>query len=101
MSDAIQVIAEEGEACEWFAVRWDLKELKAVDPDLHARLVEQQRMFRDAQEAGDLEEICIQGDATIRGWRAAGRRMEDNEIERAKQVFTGATVTSVREKNRD
>jgi len=74
---------------ELFMSRWDLDDLKQIDPELHEALLDQESMLAEHQAA------------MLRGWAAALKRMEDNEIERAKQVFTGATVTSVREKNRD
>ena len=69
--------------------RWDLDDIKQIDPELHEALLDQESMLAEHQAA------------MLRGWAVALKRMEDNEIERAKQVFTGATVTSVREKNRD
>jgi len=74
---------------ELFMSRWDPDDLKQIDPELHEALLDQESMLAEHQAA------------MLRGWAAALKRMEDNEIERAKQVFTGATVTSVREKNRD
>ncbi len=69
--------------------RWDLDDLKQIDPELHEALLDQESMLAEHQAA------------MRRGWAAALKRMEENEVERAGQVFPGATVTSVREKNRD
>ena len=69
--------------------RWDLDDLKQVDPELHAALLDQESMLAEHQAA------------MLRGWAAALKRMEDEEIERAQQVFPGTTVTSVREKPGD
>ena len=74
---------------ELFMSRWDLDELKQIDPELHEALLDQESMLAEHQAA------------MRRGWAAALKRMEDEEIERTKQVFLGATVTSVREKIRD
>lgn len=73
---------------ELFMSRWDLDDLKQVDPDLHEALLDQESMLAEHRAAAQ------------RGWAAALKRMEDHEIERAKQVF-GATVTGVREKPGD
>ena len=69
--------------------RWDLDDLKQIDPELHEALLDQESMLAEHQAAMQ------------RGWAVALKRMEDEEIERAKQVFPGATATSVREKTRD
>ena len=74
---------------ELFMSRWDLDDLKQIDPGLHEALLDQESMLAEHQAA------------MLRGWAAALRRMEDNEIERAKAVFPGATVTGVREKPGD
>jgi len=74
---------------ELFMSRWDLDDLKQIDPELHEALLDQESMLAEHQAA------------MRRGWAAALKRMEDEEIERTKQVFLGATVTSVREKIRD
>lgn len=74
---------------ELFMSRWDLDDLKQIDPELHEALLDQESMLAEHQAA------------MRRGWAAALKRMEENEVERAGQVFPGATVTSVREKNRD
>jgi len=73
---------------ELFMSRWDLDDLKQVDPDLHEALLDQERMLAEHQAAAQ------------RGWAAALKRMEDHETLRAKQVL-GATVTGVREKPSD
>jgi hypothetical protein len=72
-----------------FMSRWSLDDLEQIDPELHAALLDQESMLAEHQAA------------MARGWQAALKRMEDNEIERARQAFPGATVTSVREKASD
>ena len=74
---------------ELFMSRWDLDDLKQIDPELHEALLDQESMLAEHQAA------------MLRGWAAALKRMENNEMERARQVFPGATVTSVREKPGD
>ena len=74
---------------ELFISRWSLDDLEQIDPELHAALLDQEAMLAEHQAA------------MRRGWAAALKRMEDEEIARARQVFSGATVTSVREKTRD
>ena len=74
---------------ELFMSRWDLDDLKQIDPELHEALLDQESMLAEHQAAMQ------------RGWAAALKRMEDEEIARARQVFSGATVTSVREKPGD
>jgi len=74
---------------ELFMSRWDLDDLKQIDPELHEALLDQESMLAEHHAA------------MLRGWAAALKRMENNEMERARQVFPGATVTSVREKPGD
>jgi hypothetical protein len=74
---------------ELFMSRWDLDDLKQIDPELHEALLDQESMLAEHQAA------------MLRGWAAALKRMEENEIERAKAALPGATVTSIREKNPD
>ena len=69
--------------------RWSLDDLEQIDPELHAALLDQESMLAEHQAAMQ------------RGWAAALKRMEDEEIARARQAFPGATVTSVREKASD
>lgn len=76
--------------------RWDLDDLKQVDPDLHEALLDQESMLAEHQAAMLLHRAAAQ-----RGWAAALKRMEENEIEKAKAAFPGATVTGVREKPGD
>jgi len=69
--------------------RWDLDDLKQIDPELHEALLDQESMLAEHRAAMQ------------RGWATALKRMEDNEIERARAALPGATVTSVREKPGD
>jgi len=74
---------------ELFMSRWDLDDLKQIDPELHEALLDQASMLAEHEAT------------MLRGWQAALRRMEEAEIEQVEQVFPGATVTSVREKPGD
>lgn len=59
-----------------YEARWTPRRLQTVDPSLHARLNEQIDIFDRALFHGDADEIERQGEATVRGWRAATKAME-------------------------
>ena len=80
---------------------WGPDRLRKLDKELSEALEEQRDLLLDAVKSGDDEQIRIHGEAMIRGWAAANRRMEEAEIEKAKAIFPGATVIGVREKNPD
>jgi hypothetical protein len=77
-----------------FIGRWSLGELQQVDPELHERLLKQQSLL---DEAVGEEDIALHAGAMQRGWQAAIKRMEDEEIARARAVFPEAVVR-IREK---
>ena len=76
---------------------WATERLKTLDAELAKALWAQRDLLDDAVKSGDDEQICIHGEAMLRGWVAANRRMEDEEIEKAKAVFPEAQVR-IREK---
>jgi hypothetical protein len=71
--------------------------LHRLDKDLWEALEAQRELLSDAVKSGDDEQIRIHGEAMLRGWAAANRRMEDEEIEKAKAAFPDAVVR-IREK---
>lgn len=98
MSDIEKVIADERAAYELFGSRWEVSALQATDPVLFSRLADQERLYCEAQDEEDVEAIVLHGEAMIRGWQAATKRMEDNEIAQALRVFPGAKVIAIRAK---
>lgn len=79
---------------EQFALRWSLDDLLRVDPELHEALLDQQSLLDQA--VGE-EEIALHEAAMQRGWQVVLRRMEDDQIERARAVFPEAQIR-IREK---
>jgi hypothetical protein len=65
--------------------------LRQYNPDLHAALVEQLDLFREALLGDDDEEVWRQGDALNRGWSQA-------LVECARQLWPSAQVMRVRDK---
>lgn len=97
--EARSVIRREEAACELFGSRWEVSQLHALDRDLFDRIEDQQRMYEEAKEEGDEEAIQIHGEAMIRGWQIALKRMEGEEIGRALSFWPGAKVIAIRPKS--
>jgi len=123
----IEQIMAVGRAVQAFeGAGWSLADLQRRDEGLFAALREQRDLFAEALAAGDEGQIEIHGQATCRGWQQAARRLlgiekariaaareallrderawpdgADMAIARVRELWPGATVTSVREKNRD
>ena len=86
----------EYKARELFAARWSRHQLEAVDPELQQALDEQHAMYVEGLNAS-VHQAEIHTAAMCRGWQAAVKRMEDEQIDRALAVFPGVTIR-VREK---
>lgn len=71
-----QALSLVGPAERSFSSRWRLSTLQRVDPDLHARIVEQRDLYDAAMLMGSDEDVKVQSEAMVRGWRAACQRME-------------------------
>jgi hypothetical protein len=54
-----------------FEQRWTLAALRRVDAGLHARLLRQHALWTAALAGDDVVEVVAQGEAMVRGWRAA------------------------------
>lgn len=74
--DIAAVMRRVSEAAAPFESRWTLRALQRVDPDLHARLLDQQSLYHEALVTGSPEDIAEQSAAMGRGWAAATRAME-------------------------
>ena len=95
-----RVCAEVAEARIRYDDRWyGLKHLAVVDAGLVGDIEAQEAMLRDAIASGDDNEIRIHGEAMVRGWQAANKRMEDNEIAKALRALPGAKVIAIRPKD--
>jgi hypothetical protein len=73
---ASQALALVAPAETAFTSRWRLSTLERLDPELHARLEEQRGLYDYALIAGSDDEVRVQSEAMVRGWRAACARME-------------------------
>jgi hypothetical protein len=73
VGDAFRQVSEAARAYER---RWTVRALKSVDPELHARFIEQQQLWEQATVTGDKADLIEQTAAMVRGWRAITRRME-------------------------
>lgn len=59
-----------------FRSRWRLSTLKRIDPELHARLIEQMDLYDASLVTGSDEETKEHAAAMVRGWRAACAALE-------------------------
>jgi hypothetical protein len=90
----IPPVEEDVVSQELFMSRWSLDDLLRVDPELHEALLDQRCQLEDAVGEEDIE---LHAGAMERGWVAALKRMEDEEIARARAVFPDAVIR-IREK---
>lgn len=59
-----------------FRSRWRMSTLRRIDPDLHQALTEQIHLYDTALLTGRDDEVLIQSEAMVRGWRAACSALE-------------------------
>jgi len=64
-----------------FEGRWMMLSLHRVDEELYKNLMEQNDIFDDVSITGSVEDVEEHGEATIRGYEIAIKRMEKSEIE--------------------
>ena len=68
LSELITAITAAATAYE---ARWTLAALYRVDPDIHGRLRRQIDLWTEASRQGEEDEIVLQGEALVRGYRRA------------------------------
>lgn len=76
-----RMLARVGEAAALYESRWTLRALKRVDPGLYEAVEDQQSLFHEAVITGEDADIIEHGEAMVRGWQAAVRRMEQDNIQ--------------------
>lgn len=59
------------EAATAYEARWTLAALRRVDEDIHGRLRRQIGFWQEASRHGTEDEIVLQGEALVRGYRRA------------------------------
>ena len=74
---ADELVATENAAAALFESRWTRQGLRRVDTRLDEDLDAQRVLFSEALGRGFDADIRIHGEAMIRGWQAAVRRMSD------------------------
>ena len=67
--------------------------LKRIHSNLHADLIKQLDLLREALLGDDDEEVWRQGDAMMRGWQQA-------LVARVQELWPGAEIVAVRDKVR-
>jgi hypothetical protein len=67
--------------------------LKRIHSNLHADLIKQLDLLREALLGDDDEEVWRQGDAMMRGWQQA-------LVVRVQELWPGAEIVAVRDKVR-
>lgn len=76
--DQVSVLIEkENAAAAAFESRWTRQALVRADPELEQRLSEQRNLFSWALGTGHDDLILEHGEAMVRGWHAAIKRMAD------------------------
>ena len=80
-----------------FKSRWRMSTLERVDPDLAQALREQQALYDSAMLKGTDDDVRVQSEAMVRGWRAACQKMEhplqeDDAYFIGFDTFTGTKV---------
>lgn len=75
-----RMMRKQSEAAALYEARWTLRALRRVDAELCDAIEEQRSMFHEALITGEDEDIIEQGEAMCRGWAAAIRRMEQEQV---------------------
>jgi predicted exporter len=73
VADALSLTAPAEAA---FRSRWRLSTLARIAPELHQALTEQIQLYDTAMLTGRDDEVKLQSEAMVRGWRAACKTLE-------------------------
>lgn len=84
------------EARAKFEGRWMMLSLHRVDEELYKNLMEQNDIFDEVTITGSPEDVEEHGEATIRGYEIAIKRMEKSEIEDDSYVMGCCPMTGLK-----
>jgi len=79
-----------------FEGRWMMLSLHRVDPELYKNLMEQNDIFDDVSITGSVEDVEEHGNATIRGYEIAIKRMEKSEVEDDSYILGQCYLTGLK-----
>lgn len=88
VSKALALVAPAENA---FKSRWRFSTLEKLDPELAQAVREQDALYDSAMLKGSDEDVRLQSEAMVRGWRAACQRME-HPLQQDDAYFIGFDV---------